>query len=165
MPRNPLTSYMTVRNAEQEKECTEEEAFYKIMSGMQTLIMVLNAEYYKTKKSAAEQFSEIESLKKAGSIIRASTFRSQYSPNFVLFKDRIAPYREWLENQYFTFAVLLKTFCHIHPILETCDCDTGIGIHVSVSYSLCHLPFVCSLPFVRRLSLYWVAAAVAEALV
>lgn len=106
-------------------QCTEEEAFYKIISGMQTVIMVLSAEYHDSRKTPEAHLAEIEELKRQGQIVHASTFRSQYSPDLRLFKERVAIGREWIENLYFTFGVLLKTFCHVGPILETCDCDTG----------------------------------------
>lgn len=106
-------------------ECTEEEAFYKIISGMQTVIMVLSAEYHDSRKTPETHLAEIEELKKIGHIVDASTFRSQFLPDLALFKERVAGSREWMENLYFTFGILLKTFCNVGPILRTCDCDTG----------------------------------------
>ncbi|XP_055388844.1 uncharacterized protein LOC129617813 [Condylostylus longicornis] len=125
MSPNPLKDSNVAPRNDELNECTEEEAFYKIVSGMQTVIMVLSAEYHHSKKTPEADLLEIEDLKRRGEIISASTFRSQYSPSLTLFKERVAPGREWMANLYFTFGVLLKTFCHVGPILDTCDCDTG----------------------------------------
>lgn len=107
-------------------QCTEEEAFHKIVSGMQTVIMVLSSEYHHSKKTPEEHQKQVEEYKKKGQVLNTAAFRAQYSPSLRLFKERVAVDRAWLENLYFTFGVLLRTLCRVAPVLETCDCDTGL---------------------------------------
>lgn len=119
---NPLEN---VGTAHAFTRCTEEEAFHKIVSGMQTAIMVLSSEYHHSKNTPAEHQKEIEEYKKKGRVMNTAAFRAQYSPDLKLFRERVATERAWLENLYFTFGVLLRTLCRVAPVLDTCDCDTG----------------------------------------
>lgn len=125
MASNPLKYLGVSKLKDKDTECTEDEAFYKIISGMQTVIMVLSAEYHTSRKPMNLHMTEMEDLKRKGKIITAETYRSQYMSDMKLFKERVAVGKDWIENLYFTFGILLKTFCHVGPVLRTCDCDTG----------------------------------------
>lgn len=43
----------------------------------------------------------------------------------VFFRENVAYFPEWIDNLYFTFSILLKTVCHVVPILQECTCETG----------------------------------------
>lgn len=123
---------------------------------MQTVIMVLSAEYHDSTKTPEAQLVEMERLKKEGQIVHAETFRAQYSFDLELFKHAVAVGRDWMENLYFTFGVLLKTFCHVGPILETCDCDTGRVLLDDVNiltFQFCYFDFIQTVIFLSSMLL------------
>lgn len=105
--------------------CTEEEIFFRIVSGLQTCIMVLSAEYNHPRTDPLVQMEMLEQLKAERRWLDAESFRAMHAPNLNLMKDRVAPVKEWIENLFVDFGVLLQTFCKLHPILTHVDCDTG----------------------------------------
>lgn len=105
--------------------CTEEEIFFKIVSGLQTCIMVLSAEYNHPRMDPLMQMEMLENLKAERRWLDAESFRAMHAPNLDLMKDRVAPVKEWIENLFVDFGLLLETFCKLYPILAHVDCDTG----------------------------------------
>jgi len=81
--------------------CTEEGAYYKMISGMQTVIAVLNAEH--SDDTAWVPF------------------------NISYFKNSVSWNAEWISNLYFTFGMLQRSACILAPLLENVQCPAADG--------------------------------------
>jgi len=81
--------------------CTEEGAYYKMISGMQTVIAVLNAEH--SDDTAMVPF------------------------NASYFKNSVAWNESWISNLYFTFGLLQRSACILAPLLENVHCPAADG--------------------------------------
>lgn len=119
------------------ERCTEELTFWRIISGMVQSVALLNSEnfhvQYRPPSNATSQASssdiqidkdtDYESALINEEIERA--LRRSYSPDVDFFRFRVAPFRERLENVYFTFSVLVRAICRMASVLEEVTCDTG----------------------------------------
>lgn len=132
---NDEEKMMMLKNDDDEKlkECEEVNNFKKIVSGMQLNIDILSAEYHFFKKHDTHDNDNINSgnddyvvQKKNNQFDENNKYKDghwEYSMDY--FRRRVAPYPDRIENLYFTFSVLLKTVCHLAPILQECSCETG----------------------------------------
>jgi len=41
------------------------------------------------------------------------------------FREKLANRQDWMSNLYLDFSLLLRTVCHVAPVLQECSCDTG----------------------------------------
>eukprot|EP00388_Colpodella_angusta_P012147 GDKJ01030863.1.p1 GENE.GDKJ01030863.1~~GDKJ01030863.1.p1 ORF type:complete len:461 (+),score=93.60 GDKJ01030863.1:13-1395(+) len=77
--------------------CSEGDDYRRLISGMQSNIAALAAEYFD----------------------KANNYNVRW------FFEKLGPHRERIENLYFTYGVLLRTACLVAPILEDIPFDTG----------------------------------------
>ncbi|GAW81008.1 endoplasmic reticulum oxidoreductin [Plasmodium gonderi] len=100
--------------------CKEMKSFYRIISGMQSNIAILSAEYYYLKNDFV--FGDLHSV----DVIKSDYFKKlNYDYNVNFFKEKIALYPERIENLYFTFAILLRAMCRLKPLVSQCKCNSG----------------------------------------
>lgn len=93
--RNPLGEV-------EEGECTEEDMFFRIVSGLHSNIAALSSEYYYKPNNST-----------------TSTY------NIDFFREKLGDNSGWISNLYFSFCVLLRTVCEVAPVLQECSCETG----------------------------------------
>ena len=93
---NPTTGVRSV--------CTEEESFYKLLSGMQSAIMTTSSDN-----------------KYSGALVKRHSFS--------LFRRGIAQKPEWMANLYFVLGATIKAVCAQSELLRNVDCyaDTESG--------------------------------------
>lgn len=106
--------------------CSEEEFFVKMISGLQTAIMVLSSEYNKPFERVWPLPLSAPSRTLKTRTDRSSPPRHWYSLD--LFRRRVAWNREWIENLYVDFSLLVRTVMKVRGIIESCDCYTGTEI-------------------------------------
>eukprot|EP01056_Protomagalhaensia_sp_Gyna25_P005614 Protomagalhaensia_sp_Gyna_25__5613@NODE_77_length_5535_cov_111_251092_g58_i0_p2_GENE_NODE_77_length_5535_cov_111_251092_g58_i0NODE_77_length_5535_cov_111_251092_g58_i0_p2_ORF_typecomplete_len541_score73_52ERO1/PF04137_15/1_3e82DUF2569/PF10754_9/1_2e03DUF2569/PF10754_9/0_95ShK/PF01549_24/0_57ShK/PF01549_24/4_2e03_NODE_77_length_5535_cov_111_251092_g58_i019233545 len=106
-------------------ECTEEEFFERIISGLQTAVMTLASEYN------APLNSRVPLPFTAPSPYKNHNGRHYY--NLKLFRWRLASSRAWLENLYLDFSLLLRTLAKVSGVVENCPCYTGTDAEDSVT--------------------------------
>lgn len=93
-------------------KCNEEDMFRRLISGLQTAVMTLSSEY---NSEGTDNWPFIEK----------DSVSQPHGYNLDLFRWRVAPYKEWMENLYIDFSVLLRTLKQVAPIVDSCDCYTG----------------------------------------
>ena len=89
---NPTTGVRSV--------CTEEESFYKLLSGMQSAIMTTSSDN-----------------KYSGAFVKRHSF--------ALFRRGIAQKPEWMANLYFVLGATIKAVCAQSDLLRNVDCYAG----------------------------------------
>lgn len=105
--------------------CQEEEIFTKIISGLQTAVMVLASEYN-------APFNHYLSLpltapsKVVRNHVGSQPPRHWYNLN--LFRYSVAGHRDWMENLYLDFSLLIRTLAKVAGIVDSCPCYTGTAI-------------------------------------
>lgn len=104
--------------AARDAQCSSSGALRLVVSGMQSNISALAAEYYHSKlvgpSGAAPQSDEdLELL--------------QYSPapNVDFFVERFGDKPERVKSLYFAFSLLLRAVCALRDVLQECSCETG----------------------------------------
>lgn len=110
--------------------CTEETMFRKIISGLQTVIMVLAAEYNKPFNYAIPLpfTAPNELLPNRGMYVAP-----RHLFHLDLFRYRVGSNREWMENLYLDFSILLNTLARVEPIFRSCECYTGTEVEDATS--------------------------------
>jgi len=83
-------------------ECLEETSFYRIISGMHSNIAALSSEHF---------FNTLQS--------------PLWSHNLDFFREKLGTRQDWIQNLHMTFSLVLRTVCHVAPVLQECSCDTG----------------------------------------
>eukprot|EP01053_Blabericola_migrator_P013375 Blabericola_migrator_1__13374@NODE_94_length_14457_cov_129_345379_g84_i0_p1_GENE_NODE_94_length_14457_cov_129_345379_g84_i0NODE_94_length_14457_cov_129_345379_g84_i0_p1_ORF_typecomplete_len576_score66_21ERO1/PF04137_15/9_6e81ShK/PF01549_24/0_011_NODE_94_length_14457_cov_129_345379_g84_i01124212969 len=101
-------------------KCTEEEFFERIISGLQTTVMVLASEYNAPWMYNIPIPFTAPSHRPAGGHVAP---RHWYDMN--LFRWRVAPHRQWIENLYLNFSFLLRSLAKVSGVVESCPCYTG----------------------------------------
>eukprot|EP01054_Gregarina_sp_Poly1_P000053 Gregarina_sp_Poly_1__52@NODE_100_length_14458_cov_232_622472_g87_i0_p3_GENE_NODE_100_length_14458_cov_232_622472_g87_i0NODE_100_length_14458_cov_232_622472_g87_i0_p3_ORF_typecomplete_len555_score76_32ERO1/PF04137_15/2_3e80ShK/PF01549_24/0_049_NODE_100_length_14458_cov_232_622472_g87_i024824146 len=105
--------------------CTEEEMFEKMISGLQTTVMTLASEYN-------QPFSwSIPVPLTARSKTSGQNVAPRHWYDLSLFRWRVAGNRQWLENLYLDFSLLLRTLAHVSGVVEACPCYTGTEVEDS----------------------------------
>ncbi|KMZ93042.1 endoplasmic reticulum oxidoreductin [Plasmodium vivax Mauritania I] len=104
----------------EENKCHEMKSFYKIISGMQSNIAILSAEYHYLKNDFV--FGDMHT----DDVMKSDYFKKQnYEYSMQFFKEKIALYPERIENLYFTFAILLRAMCRLKSLVSQCKCNSG----------------------------------------
>eukprot|EP01057_Protomagalhaensia_wolfi_P000449 Protomagalhaensia_wolfi_Nauph_80__448@NODE_124_length_3563_cov_180_024688_g95_i0_p1_GENE_NODE_124_length_3563_cov_180_024688_g95_i0NODE_124_length_3563_cov_180_024688_g95_i0_p1_ORF_typecomplete_len564_score125_12ERO1/PF04137_15/1_9e82INCENP_ARKbind/PF03941_15/1_4e03INCENP_ARKbind/PF03941_15/5_1e03INCENP_ARKbind/PF03941_15/2ShK/PF01549_24/1_1e04ShK/PF01549_24/0_6ShK/PF01549_24/2_2e03_NODE_124_length_3563_cov_180_024688_g95_i01791693 len=104
-------------------ECTEEEFFERIISGLQTAVMTLASEY-----------NAPLNWRIAIPFTAPSPYNNgRHFYNLELFRWRLAGSRAWLENLYLDFSLLLRTLAKVSGVVEECPCYTGTDAEDSVT--------------------------------
>eukprot|EP01055_Gregarina_sp_Pseudo9_P000211 Gregarina_sp_Pseudo_9__210@NODE_1137_length_1848_cov_97_808734_g1064_i0_p1_GENE_NODE_1137_length_1848_cov_97_808734_g1064_i0NODE_1137_length_1848_cov_97_808734_g1064_i0_p1_ORF_typecomplete_len576_score201_94ERO1/PF04137_15/3e81CbtA/PF09490_10/17CbtA/PF09490_10/3_3_NODE_1137_length_1848_cov_97_808734_g1064_i0491728 len=107
-------------------QCTEEEFFEKMISGLQTAIMTLASEY-----NAPLGWSVPIPLSAKTRANQRGQLAPRHFYNLDLFRWRVAPNRQWIENLYLDFSLLLRTLSRVSGVVESCPCYTGTEVEDS----------------------------------
>eukprot|EP00920_Eleutheroschizon_duboscqi_P008415 GHVT01019427.1.p1 GENE.GHVT01019427.1~~GHVT01019427.1.p1 ORF type:complete len:682 (+),score=179.37 GHVT01019427.1:264-2309(+) len=120
--------------------CQEQQAFYRILSGMHSNIAALAAEYYTpvavvADKSASAEYGHANSAANPPAVtwpppasLAAMPPREPptvYQHSLSFFREKLAAYPDRIANLFVTFHMLLRTVAQVAPVLEECTCDTG----------------------------------------
>eukprot|EP00922_Rhytidocystis_sp_ex-Travisia-forbesii_P056029 GHVS01082949.1.p1 GENE.GHVS01082949.1~~GHVS01082949.1.p1 ORF type:complete len:648 (-),score=72.20 GHVS01082949.1:470-2413(-) len=109
-------------------DCLEEEQFYRLLSGLHSNIAALSSEYYY--KEPQKQVTNLVWWSEESLVSRAlyglgirGQEEGRYNTSF--FMEKLGSHPDWIGNLYFTFSVILRTVCHVAPVLQKCSCHTG----------------------------------------
>ncbi|KAL8426412.1 hypothetical protein ACSSS7_008128 [Eimeria intestinalis] len=96
--------------------CGDAAKLSRVLSGMQSNISALAAEYFYAKPSVLSNgdSDEVPPPPKP-------------SPSVSFFLERFAQHPERIQNLFFTFAFILKGVCGLTDVLQECSCETGNG--------------------------------------
>jgi len=104
---------------EAEAECQEESNFYRMISGMHSNIAALSSEYFYrgTYRNPVDPSTSTKGVPKP--------YNPLWSFSLSFFREKLARHQDRIQNLYFTFSLLLRTVCHVAPVLQECTCATG----------------------------------------
>lgn len=125
---------------EYQPSCSDEDVYERMISGLQTVIMVLSSEYNQPYEHTSYWRNPFplftspadvnpETLPRIGTSEEAlaayDRLPNRYRYNLNLFRWRVNLQPKWVDNLYLDFSLLLRTVSRLSGIVGHCGCYTG----------------------------------------